>query len=233
MSKNKMAKCPKCGEKSLVEIRHNIYQCVSCDHRKDFNDFDWNWLMPAIAVICFTGLIINIFGGSILNKNAPSNPNNNASSLTSQLQQASIGQAITPENIPANPPIPKPKAIAKAISGNQVMLDLKGKPTTVLLCGLNSATQNSQYFSAATNSLQQLLDRTGADNLMLTAIANDDDVPIVEIYDRRENISLNAQQAASGYAFSSQVLAKPCRDRTQIVNAAQQAQTAKKGVWAN
>jgi len=242
MSKNKMTRCPKCGEKSFTEIRQNIYQCVSCDHRKNLNDFEWYWLMPSIAIGSFAGLIVVIFGWSLLNKNVPNSPNNSVVAPTTKFQQAPILPTIASESIftsivpiptPQPQPQSQPKPIAKAISGNQVTIELKGKATTVLLCGLNSATPKSKYFTAATNHLQQLLDRTGADNLDLVAISKARDVAIVELYDRRENISLNAQQVASGYAVSSQVLAKPCRDRNQIVNAAQQAQIARNGIWAN
>lgn len=234
MSKNKMHKCPKCGEKSFTEIRHNIYQCVSCDHRKNLNDFEWNWLMPALVVGSFTGLIVTIFGWSLLNKNAPSNLNN-VGSQTSEIRQASLMPAIADTNIPANSskPMQKNRVIPKAISGNQVTLDIEGKPTTVLLCGLNAPTPASPYFTKATTHLQKLLDQTGVDNLMLTAITNDDGVAIVEFYNQQDQISLNAQQAASGYAFSSKVLAKHCRDRDQILSASLQANTNKKGLWAN
>jgi endonuclease YncB( thermonuclease family) len=123
------------------------------------------------------------------------------------------------------------KPIAKAISGNQVLLEISGKSQEVLLCGLNAPTPNSQLFAAATQNLQQLLDRTGTDNLMLTAITNANGTPIVELYDRRENISINAQQVASGYTTSSVTLAKSCRDRVQILANVQQAQEQQKGMW--
>ena len=53
----------------------------------------------------------------------------------------------------------------------------------------------------------------------------------MEIYDRRSQVSINAQQAASGYATSSQILAKPCRDHAQILANVQQAQQQQKGIW--
>jgi endonuclease YncB( thermonuclease family) len=191
--------------------------------------------MPALAVGSFIGLIVTIFGWSLFNKIAPSNPNNIVGSPTNEIYQASIMPAIAEANIPtsSSKPMQKYRVVPKAISGNQVALNIEGKPTTVLLCGLNAPTPTSPYFAKATSHLQKLLDQTGVDNLMLTAITNDEGVAIVELYNQQDHISLNAQQAASGYAFSSHVLAKPCRDHNQIVSSSDQANTNKKGLWAN
>ena len=99
------------------------------------------------------------------------------------------------------------------------------------MCGLNAPPPNSQLFTASTQNLQQLLDRTGMDNLMLTLIANTNGTPVVELYDRRYQVSINAHHVASGYATSSQFLAKPCRDRVQILANVQQAQAQQMGIW--
>jgi endonuclease YncB( thermonuclease family) len=201
-----------------------VFKCFACDHHKDLNDPDFNWLMPAIAVGGLTGLLVIIFRTEFFNQIfsdstfSTANPN--------QILSANIG---------ANPVQAEPrintKPIAKAISGNQVVLEINGKPQEVILCGLHAPTSNSQFFASATQNLQQLLDRTGADNLMLTAIANNNGTPIVELYDRRENISINTQQVASGYTTSSPFLAKSCRDRVQILANVQEAQAQQKGMW--
>jgi endonuclease YncB( thermonuclease family) len=234
MSNSKMTKCPKCGEKSLKEIKANVFKCVGCKHREDLNDPDYGWLMPAIAVGSFTGLMIAIFGFLLINR---ATPNNFSTPTRNQTEFAPVPQIVSAniDNIGEAPAQADPKVIAKpiakAISGNQVLLEISGKSQEVLLCGLNAPTPNSQLFASATQNLQQLLDRTGTDNLMLTAITNANGTPIVELYDRRVQVSINAQQVASGYATSSQVLAKPCRDRVQILANVQQAQEQQKGMW--
>jgi endonuclease YncB( thermonuclease family) len=173
------------------------------------------------------GIAIGIFS---FNQILPNRSTNTPSPSSNQIAAASMGAEPAQAEPKANSQ-QKPKAIAKAISGNQVVLEINGKPQEVILCGLNAPMPNSPLFAAATQNLQQLLDRTGADNLMLTAIADSNGTPIVELYDRRENISLNAHQVASGYTTSSQFLAKPCRDRAQILAKVQEAQAQQKGLW--
>lgn len=230
MSKNKVHECPNCGKKSFTEVKPNVFKCFACKHQEDLNDPNFGWVMPAIAVGSCAGLIVIIVGMFSSNQILPNRSTATPSPSSNQVAAASMGaepaQAEPKENSQK-----KPKAIAKAISGNQVLLDINGKPQEVILCGLTAPTPNSPFFAAATQNLQRLLDRTGADNLMLTAIANSNGTPIVELYDRRENISLNAQQVASGYTTSSPFLAKPCRDRGQILAKVQEAQTQQKGIW--
>ncbi|MFM7600434.1 MAG: hypothetical protein ACKO7R_04430 [Pseudanabaena sp.] len=226
MSKSKVHECPKCSKISFTQIKPNVFKCFACDHHKDLNDPDFKWLPTAIAVGSCAGLIVIAIGLFFFNQMQPSRNTNTPSPSSNQLAAASIG--VEPAQAE---PKKNTKAIAKAISGNQVVLEISGKPQEVILCGLNAPMPKSSLFSAATQSLQQLLDRTGADNLMLTAIAPSNGKPIVELYDRREHISLNAQQVASGYTTSSSFLAKDCRDRVQILAKVQEAQTQKKGMW--
>jgi endonuclease YncB( thermonuclease family) len=230
MSKNKVHECPKCSKISFTQIKPNVFKCFACDHHKDLNDPDFKWLPIAIAVGSCTGLIGIAIGIFSFNQILPNRSTNTPSPSSNQIAAASMGAEPAQAEPKANSQ-QKPKAIAKAISGNQVVLEINGKPQEVILCGLNAPMPNSPLFAAATQNLQQLLNRTGADNLMLTAIADSNGTPIVELYDRRENISLNAHQVASGYTTSSQFLAKPCRDRAQILAKVQEAQAQQKGLW--
>jgi hypothetical protein len=235
MSKSKMTKCPKCGEKSFKEIKENVFKCVSCNHRKDLNDPDYGWFMPSLTVGSLSGLMIAIVGFLFIFRAASNNLSNPIRNQTTELApepevvSASIGNIREPTAQSEAKPISK--SIAKAISGNRVRIEISGRPQTVLLCGLNAPTPNSQFFTAATQNLQQLLDLSGTDNLLLTQIDTDKGIPIVELYDRRVQGSINAQQAASGYVPSSQELAKLCRDRVQILASVQLAQEQKKGLW--
>ncbi|WP_434684037.1 hypothetical protein [Pseudanabaena minima] len=241
MSKSKMTKCPKCGEKSFKEIKENVFKCVSCNYRKDLNDPDYGWFMPSLTVGGLSGLMIAIVGFLFIFRVASSNLSNPIRNQTDVL-------APEPEIIPASisnirepptqtvpkviaKPMPKPVAKPVAKSGNQVILEISGKPQTVLLCGLNAPTPNSPLFAAATQNLQQLLDLAGTDNLFWSLIDNDKGIQVMELYDRRVQGSINAQQAASGYATSSQFLAKLCRDRVQILASVQLAREQQKGLW--
>ena len=228
MSKSKMTRCPKCGEKSFKEIKENVFRCVSCDHRKDLNDPDYGWFMPATTVGSLTGLIIVIVGFLFIFRAAP---NNFSSPTRNQIVSASIDNTDEPPAQTVPKVIAKPIAKPIAKSGNQVILEISGKPQMVSLCGLNAPTPNSPLFAAATQNLQQLLDLAGTDNLFWTLIDNDKGIPIMELYDHRVQGSINAQQVASGYTTSSQFLAKPCRDRVQILANVQLAREQQKGLW--
>lgn len=208
---HKFYECPNCQKNLLEEIKPHVFRCVPCDYYKDNNSPKLNWAIPAITIGIFSGLI---FAGMLSNQIFP-----NCSNTT------------TPKDITKENAKDKPATIAKAISGNQVSLELNGKVQKVILCGLNSPVSNSNLFSVAKQNLQTLLDKTGGDNLVLTTIENSGIMPIVELYDRRENISLNAQQAASGYATSSLFLAETCRDREQILAKVKEAEAQHKGIW--
>lgn len=213
-----MHKCPRCQERSLKEIKPNIYRCVSCRERVDVNELDWGWFIAAIAFVVGIAAIAQ----------SPSSAN---LSTAQPIVQPTVQPTAQLSSTQLNSEY-QPIAIAKAISGRQVMVEINGKPKVVLLCGLNAPTPNSQHFTVATAHLQQLLDRTGVSNLTLTAIAEVRGTPIVELYDRRDRISLNARQVASGYAVSSQVLVGQCADHDRILASAEQAKTEQRGLWA-
>ena len=196
-----MHKCPKCKERSLVKVKHNVYECIACRFRVDLNVLEEKSLISTIGIGSLSGLMVCVLTWISFGKISPDNMvlSQSHQQISSDLQSAKS--------------MPTQKPIAKAISGNRVVLEIGGKSREVLLCGINVPTPASQLFGAATNFLQQLLDRAGANDLIFSPIAEVDGMPIVELYDRRNATSLNAQLVASGYAVSSQVLAKECRDR--------------------
>lgn len=237
MSKTKIYKCPKCSKKSFTETKPNTFKCFTCKHSENLNDLEWNWFVPAIAVGSLIGLFTIIIGMNFSNKISPNNslssPTRNQTEIAPALQKVAANVASISEAPLQAEQQEIAKPIAKAISGNRVLLQISGKSKEVLLCGLNSPTSNSPYFMAATSHLQQLLDRVEVSNLTLKSIASIDGLPLVEIYDRYEQISINAQQATSGYVISSEGLAKPCSDRVQILASIQDARTQHKGMWAS
>lgn len=58
--------CPKCSKKALVERRNDLYQCLSCDFKRDLadprdnktssNDFVWVLLLAFIVVLILQGM---------------------------------------------------------------------------------------------------------------------------------------------------------------------------------
>jgi uncharacterized protein (DUF983 family) len=50
---NDSSECPKCGKKTLVKRHEDLYQCLSCDFKKDFStpEPDDGGLLGAIALI--------------------------------------------------------------------------------------------------------------------------------------------------------------------------------------
>jgi endonuclease YncB( thermonuclease family) len=212
MWEEKFYECPKCGKRFFQEIiKPNVFRCVNCAHYKDNNiSTEINWVIPVIAVGIFISFI---FSGKLSSQICPTRGNTG----TTQEIRESANRKTT--------------AITKAISGRQVRLDINGKAKEVVLCGLNSPAAKSKFFILAKQNLQALLDKTGGDNLSLIIIDNSGSMPIVELYDKRESISLNAQQIARGYATSSAFLARSCRDREQILAKVKEAQAQHKGIW--
>lgn len=53
--------CPKCGKKTLVMRNSDVYQCLSCDFKRDFSAAEKkkpNYDFPALLVIVFITLVI-------------------------------------------------------------------------------------------------------------------------------------------------------------------------------
>lgn len=54
--------CPKCGKKSLVKRQDDLYQCLSCDFKKDFNQPEANSVGSIIAAIVVLILLLVTIG---------------------------------------------------------------------------------------------------------------------------------------------------------------------------
>jgi len=51
--------CPKCGKKTLVMRNADVYQCLSCDFKRDFAAKKTpNYDFPALLVIVFITLVV-------------------------------------------------------------------------------------------------------------------------------------------------------------------------------
>ena len=60
--------CPKCSKKALVERRNDLYQCLSCDFKRDLDesktskstngDFVWILFMAFVVILLLQGLPI-------------------------------------------------------------------------------------------------------------------------------------------------------------------------------
>lgn len=53
--------CPRCGKKTLVMRSADVYQCVSCDFKRDFNKNEQtssNQDFPTLLVIVFITLVV-------------------------------------------------------------------------------------------------------------------------------------------------------------------------------
>ncbi|MEO1209106.1 MAG: hypothetical protein AAFX78_06160 [Cyanobacteria bacterium J06638_20] len=53
--------CPKCGKKTLVMRSADVYQCLSCDFKRDFSEAEkenHNYDFPALLVIVFITLVL-------------------------------------------------------------------------------------------------------------------------------------------------------------------------------
>ncbi|MDX2215143.1 MAG: hypothetical protein SFY66_17790 [Oculatellaceae cyanobacterium bins.114] len=72
--------CPKCSKRALVERRNDLYQCLSCDFKRDLaepknekqpsGDFVWVLLLAFIMILLLQGLPIR----GISSPNQPSSP---------------------------------------------------------------------------------------------------------------------------------------------------------------
>lgn len=54
--------CPKCSKKTVVERGHSLYQCLSCDFKRDLakaetkpDEFPWVLVMVIAVVLLFLG----------------------------------------------------------------------------------------------------------------------------------------------------------------------------------
>lgn len=72
--------CPRCGEKGLVRRSQNLYQCLSCNFRRDFSQ----GFFGKETLLTVVGLIILILLLLLVNKNP--NPQDSSEGLNSTLK---------------------------------------------------------------------------------------------------------------------------------------------------
>jgi endonuclease YncB( thermonuclease family) len=133
--------------------------------------------------------------------------------------------------------ISQPEAISiqpilkiKAIAGNRVVVSGQQE---VLLCGVNAPVLQSVWHIPATQNLQKFLNAIAPADLEIVVMSLDHNIPLVMLYNRRnlQAGSINAQQIASGYGFTSGNLARECQDRNRMLDAAELARQQKHGLW--
>lgn len=57
--------CPKCSKKAIIQRNNELYQCLSCDFKRDFSrgersssDLDWSFLLMLLLSVFVVLLIL-------------------------------------------------------------------------------------------------------------------------------------------------------------------------------
>jgi DNA-directed RNA polymerase subunit RPC12/RpoP/endonuclease YncB( thermonuclease family) len=220
-TKQNLHECPNCQKRSLVLVDIHIYKCTYCKHKVDLNEQKSSWLLPAISLGVITSLVV---AGELL-ANFPQFTQTKALESFSEMAIAKPIEISQLEAISIQPILK-----VKAISGNRVVVSGQQE---VFLCGVNAPVLQSVWHIPATQNLQKFLDAIAPSDLEIVVMSNDHNIPLVMLYNRRnlQAGSINAQQIASGYGFTSGNLVRECQDRDRMLDAAELARQQKYGLW--